>query len=387
MGSDYRAEGLTMPEILLAPRNDSEAVLLPGDKPRWRKKILKRGSIDYKGRKINFDDDYLKNIVSAYDDGAMDQVAFQLANDRNEHNWDPERYRGEAEKVFVDDDGDLSADFAFLPDAEKLVRQNPKLGVSVSLSENPDSTDGKKYPVVLGHVLGTLNPRVKGLGAWTPVNLSDYDADATYVDLTEATVAEPVAEQTVTPSREAFADLTDEQIEAMSPEDVEAWLAVLDDEPENTPAAPAAPAPAKGPVVPTQLSTPTDEQRTIELANAARTRADLDAVRAELATSKYEKLRDAYVRQGVPLAVVELARPLLEVPEDQVIELSADTTVNASDTVRKVLDSMAGFVKLNQEKGLLLSVTEDEKDPAVTAAEKAEADLLEKMKADPSWNF
>lgn len=369
-------------EIIFAPRDFGDAVELSEGGKLWRKRLLPFGSIDYKGRKINFDQAYLSNIATSYADKAMDQVALMLADKDNSHTLDVTRFGGEVKGVEVVGDGNdaekdgLWATFSLADEADALLKKNPKLGVSAGLTENPNRSDGKKYPVVLGHVLATLDPRIKNLGSWTPVELSGYDADATFVDLSAEEIA-PVA--TVAPSKAGVAELTLEQIEAMTDEEALAWLATLDGTPTivPTPVAPVvtpAALPQKEPVMTLSV---TAEERAVELANAARMRNELDAVRAQLAASKFNGLRELYVGRGVPPALVELARPLLEVADDSVINLSEDSSVNASDIVRQMLDSMAGFVQLNVEKGLQLSVTADADAPK----EDPDKAMLELMKS------
>jgi hypothetical protein len=51
----------------------------------------------------------------------------------------------------------------------RVLAENPGLGVSARIVEQYQRADGKFFPAAIQHVLGTLDPRVTGLGAWTPL--------------------------------------------------------------------------------------------------------------------------------------------------------------------------------------------------------------------------
>ena len=54
-----------------------------------------------------------------------------------------------------------------------MLRENPFLGVSARIVEQYQRTDGTYYPAAVQHVLGTLDPRIPGLGAWKPVDMAN----------------------------------------------------------------------------------------------------------------------------------------------------------------------------------------------------------------------
>ncbi len=333
-----------MTEVFLTPTNEDGAIEL--SRTLYRKKILPKGTIDYKGRKITFDDAYLTDLARAFHDGAYDQVPFMLADRTNAHTMDPERYRGEIKGVEVAEDG-LWGTFDLSADAAALVKANPKLGVSARIVEGYDRADGKKYPRAMQHVLGTLDPRLPGLGAWTEVALSGYDSTDEVLDLT---AAEFEGEGTVAKTDDA------ETIDGLTREEYEALLASLDlDEPDGdegeedegeegdeTDDAGRVPAGAGA-------SLSNEQKSAIDLANEQI--AELKRTRA---AEKYEADKREYVRKGVPPALVELARPVLEAPDGFVLDFSngvEDKQVDAGHIVRQLLDSAVGYLDLAKERG------------------------------------
>lgn len=164
-------------ELLLSPTDNGDAVALS---PKlYRKRILPKATIGYKGRRITFDERYLTDLANAFQDGAYDQVAFMLAPDNNAHTLDPERFRGEVKSVEVAEDG-LYGVFAVTRKAAEVLEQNPRLGVSARILENYQRSDGKHFPRALQHVLGTLDPVIPGLGSWEEVALSNEIPEGMY---------------------------------------------------------------------------------------------------------------------------------------------------------------------------------------------------------------
>jgi hypothetical protein len=141
---------------LLSPYNTNQAVEL--STTLFRKPLLKLGTINYKGKKITFDKQYLKSLKDALTAGAYDQVPFQLANDANEHNENPRNYAGDVKGFELTSNGlDVLVDFT--PEGAELVRKNPKLGVSARILEGLEHADGRKYTRAVRHVLGTLDQK------------------------------------------------------------------------------------------------------------------------------------------------------------------------------------------------------------------------------------
>lgn len=347
-----------MGEVFLTPTDNGAAVEL--SRTLFRKKILPVGTINYKGRKITFDKAYLTDLATAYRDNAYDQVPFMLADASNAHTMDPERFRGECKGVEVAEDG-FYGTFELSADAAKMVKDNPKLGVSARIVEGYDRADGKSYPRAMQHVLGTLDPRLPGLGAWTEVALSGYDSSETVLDLTAAEFEgdAPVA-------KTDDGDL----IDGLTPAEYEALLAALDlddDETEETEEV------TEDTTAATETVEETPALAGASLANETKTAIDLANEQiAELKLSRAKDKFDAdkreYVRKGVPPALVELARPVLEAPDGFVLDFSngVDGTekVDAGHIVRQLLDSAVGYLDLAKERGHNVDFANEETDGA-----------------------
>lgn len=365
-----------MGEILLTPTDDNAAVELSST--LFRKKILPVGTINYKGRKIVFDKAYLTDLATAYKDGAYDQVPFMLADSTNAHTMDPERFRGEIKGVEVLEDG-FWGTFELSADAAQMVKDNPKLGVSARIVEGYDRADGKSFPRAMQHVLGTLDPRLPGLGAWTEVSLSGYDSTDEVLDLTTAefegdTMAKPEGETTEIEglSQAEYEDLlkgldlTDEDLAAVVAE-------LADEDVTPAPGAPAAPE-AKEPVVATLSN---EDRRSLDLANE-----QIAVLKAQGARDRFEADKREYVSKGVPPALVELARPILEAPDGFTIDLSNgdgnDNTVDAVAIMRQYLDASAGYLALAMERGHAVDFANETADGATDPDAEA-LDMWAKM--------
>lgn len=351
----------------------------------WRKQLLPLGEIDYKGRKIKFDRAYLASLARSFTASAYDQVPFQLADSANTHTNDPERFRGDIRGVELTADG---LDLILEPTeaGEKVLRDNPRLGVSARIVEAYQRADGKFFPAAIQHVLGTLDPRIPGMRPWQAVEAANEDDgdvwDLTVMDyatedtepagvpalpVTEITPATPAPDtednhMALTTAQEArlakLLDLPDEQFESLitpgtedggdevtEDELTEAELQkLIDDIPDDVADLPAAtPEPAVA-----ALSS--EHQAALDLANAqaAENALELANMRAELDRTRYAKERDELARLGIPARLVDLARPLLE-GTGRTVELSNGTAVDAGAIVRKLL---AEFGKTTQALGL-----------------------------------
>ncbi len=92
-----------MTAAALSPFSRSAAVELANSV--WRKRLLPVGSINYKGRVINFTRDYLADLAATFARRAYDQVPFQLAADDNKHTNAVERFAGEIVDLQAEQDG------------------------------------------------------------------------------------------------------------------------------------------------------------------------------------------------------------------------------------------------------------------------------------------
>lgn len=171
----------------------NSAVLSPWDlsrgevtgKTTFRKQILRKGVINYKGKKIPFDDPMMTELAHNFNKGAYDQVPFVFANDKNEHNEDPSRFHGELVSVELTPDG-LDGIFNLTRSGVKVVKNNPRLGVSARIMAGVEHSDGRTFGKSIRHVLATMNPRMTGMKPWQAVDLSE-DEEVEVVDLTAIT--------------------------------------------------------------------------------------------------------------------------------------------------------------------------------------------------------
>ena len=207
--------------LVLTPFTAADAVEL-GNR-QWVKKILPVGDVEYKGRLLHFDRRYLGSLVSAFRSRAYDQVPFQLADAHNTHTNDPERTRGEITGMELRGDG-LYVTAALTPEGEQVLTANPKLGVSARIVEDYARSDGKHFTAAIQHVLGTLDPRIPGLGAWEAIEAASPVPD-TVIDLSASTFAGEQQQASETEGEDAapalsategtpmadLSDLTDEQ--------------------------------------------------------------------------------------------------------------------------------------------------------------------------------
>jgi len=368
---------------LLTPYDKGDAK--PAGRNLFRKQLLPIAKINYKGRPIDFTRDYLAGLVKAFNDRAYDQVAFQLADAANTHTDDPERFRGEIAALEMTDDG-LDVIVAATEDGSRLLRENPRLGVSAKIVEDYDRADGKFFARAVKHVLGTLDPRLTGMRPWEAVEAANAD-DGQVIDLTSYDYAaqddpDPAAADPVIthPEKEQSMPLNADQEARLSklldlPEDQFAALIapaapvepdgtedddpdeqitdadlqkLIDGLPDDAPADPVTPEPV---LATAGADLANDARDALELANSQieELRREQSATRAQLDRATYEKERDYFQRSlGVPARITDLARPVLE-GSGRVVELSNGSSVDAGAIVRKLIGE---FGKTMQALGM-----------------------------------
>jgi hypothetical protein len=321
---------------LLAPLDRQEAVELSST--LWRKQLLPRGTIDYKGRKISFDDKYLADLAASFRANAFDQVAFLLAKDDNSHTMDPERFRGEVKGMEVTSSG-LDVLLDLTEDAADLVRKNPRLGVSARIIEGLNRADGTKFPRAIQHVLGTLDPRVTGMASWQEVSLSEEVGDTVDMTTEEVQMSQTQGETTVvetTPSSDT-------------------------DPPEH-------PEPNTVPGAPDLSNSPTEDEILMDLVpdqpvvdpNLLR----IEELELKLARQEFAAEARQWIDKGVPPTLVMLAKPVLELPQAPVIDLSnhGGDTIDVAKVLRDMLEETTGFIEMATERGAGFSDKDSEAD-------------------------
>lgn len=331
------------------------------------KQILPMKSIHYTARdgsrqSINFDKDYLTDLAN---NKAVDKIGFLLADRDNAHTMDPERWRGEVVKMEVRDDG-LYGKIVFpSPEAAKAVLENPDLGVSARIREGIQKSDGSTLNRGIIHVLGTLDPQVSGMSPWQTADLSTEQGDV--LDLSDKEY-EDMADD----SKKTLADYTEADIEKMTDAELDAFLAEFvpefdnytgdtdeadehDDEADEDHEDHEDEADEAKVLTGAGADMSKSGTSDIELANQQVAAANARATEAlkRVAEAEWRETRAAYLSDGVPPHALDLAAPVLNRPDDMVIDLSVtdEADVNVSEVVRGLLDSMKGFVDLSAEEG------------------------------------
>src|ERR1035441_5909209 len=428
-----------MTAAVLTPFYRSRAVEL-GNR-LWRKKVLPVGDVEYKGRTLHFTLNYLKGLAGAFTARAYDQVAFQLADAQNTHTNDPERFRGDFVAMDAEPDG-LWVTLKPTEAVDKVLKENPELGVSARIVEDYARSDGQHFPAAIQHVLGTLDPRIPGLGAWQAIEAASPVPD-TVIDLSASTFAgegtpappppapsqpEPAPAAQEPPGRTDDAmpeldGLTDEQ---------KARLAKLLELPDDQLDAPAAsgragppdellapPASTDGPgpgdgdgtgdedEVASEISAMTDEefaamqaafeaeqqeepvaaglsaeaQFSIDLAVARQeeTQRELSVITARMREGDYQAEKRKLADLGVPPFITELARPALE-GIGHTIDLANGKTVDMGQVMRKVLTEYAQQVKLLDLDVELGSPVDEPEDAGREQRDAGREDLVARYK-------
>jgi hypothetical protein len=377
---------------------------------KWRKKLLPIGEINYKGRVLKFTRDYLAGLVKSFGERAYDQVPFQLADQTNTHTNDPERTRGQVTAMSLEPDG-LWIEMDPTAAGNQVLATNPGLGVSARIVEGYDRSDGKFFPRAIQHVLGTLDPRIPGLGGWAAVEAAN-DAEVTYdlsgerfttrkepgmpelTDEQNAKLAkllnlDPDALAALVASMEpgtaptqaglegqepgdgdgdedAELDALAAQIENMTPEELEALERELEaeDEPEAVPAG---------------LSN--EAALALELAQATgdENARQLSVITAQLDSERWQNERQRLVASGTPPFIADLAQPLLE-GGGHTVDLSNGKSVDAGQIMRRVLTE---YAKIGQQLGIgvELGTPMDGGDDGDTEVTKAREDVVSRAKA------
>ena len=423
-----------MTGLVLTPFHRSEAVEL-GNRV-WRKKLLPVGDVEYKGRTLSFTKDYLGRLVRAFQARAYDQVPFQLADAQNTHTNDPERTRGEITGMELGDDG-LYVTAQLTPQGEAVLAANPKLGVSARIVEGYQRSDGQFFGGAIQHVLGTLDPRIPGLGPWTAIEAaSPAPAPDRVVDLSGyvfageeppvPTLSDPLegtgmdlskltAEQQARLSKlldlpdvtldalagggmvltadelEALAGAGDEGAGALSDAELDAlagaaeqWDAagLLDDNPPGTGAAGGFTPGYMPEGEPAGAALSAEAQFAIDLANARaeETARELSVITARMRQGDYEAEKRKLADLGVPPYITELARPLLE-GAGHAVELANGRTVDAGAIMRRVLSEYASTARLLDLDVELGSAMDEPEDSARESQAQSRDDLVGRFKA------
>lgn len=385
-------------------------------KTRWRKQVLPRRVINYKGRRIDFNRSYHLDLARAFKAQAYDQVPFVLANEKNEHHMDPKLFEGDVVDFVVTDDG-LDAVFDLTPEGAALVQKNPRLGVSARIVEGLAKSDGRSFKRAIQHVLATMDPRVTGLRPWQAVDLS-ASGDIEVVDLTAETYEGRNTQMPKSKLRVGSVDpktrtatidlsgLSDDEFEALidmgtdtleevvidpktgkpvatqpveegDEEEVDPDEIEDPDEAEGDDAITAddVVVPGTGQQPPTsspkkRKTTTTVEEEAIDQGGmVANLSNEFAAFRAEQSKAAWKAKADKFAAAGVAPFLLDLAAPFMESTDSQTIELSnGKNSPTIQDTLEKMLSGFSGMVDLTPEMGHSIDLsdlkTKDDPDQA-----------------------
>lgn len=368
-----------MTSSILTPFDTGRVVEL--GRKTFRKQILPVGSINYKGRRINFTREYLAEVEKAYKAKAFDMVPAQMADAQNTHTDDPFRLRGEIKGVEVTDDG-LYGYVELDDDAAKLVTEHPNVGVSARIVEDYTRADGKHFPKAMGQVLLTLDPRLPGMNPWEAVELSQDTGNAIDLSMEEwnmpkikASEIEGLGDAITEAVKAAISQGQDpqateaddqDQDEAVEDLDIDALTQALTDEFDGDADAAAAAineilgdsddesdSEEEGELV---AASNDDRDQAIELARAEahQAREQVAQFQTQLAQERFASRRRQLLEAGVTPAAIELARPFLATHAPHTVELSNGSSADATKAFGDLLELIASgraSVDMSAERG------------------------------------
>lgn len=368
---------MNIPDVILTPLDFSEPV--KAGKRRFWKQILPVTSIDYNGTKVDFDDNFHKDLKLSFSQGAYDQVPLVFADGENRHNMDPRNFGGELLDVQYRGTGKKGGTWGLIeaaPETAKVLDRNPRLGVSARIMQNIRKADGRTFKRAMNHVLLTMNPRVSGMEPWQAVDLSEA-ADIEVVDLTAAEYTEEGSTHMGTKATKRRASdkidlstLSDEDFQSLLDLAVEEGIVEdpdgeVDEEDEEVEEETEGKKPRRRKSK-TKITVEEDEEHDdgegddeeedgkTDLSEKVIKRGEVSQfqqMRYDLAEERWGNTRDAYEAAGVPPFLLDLAEPVLSLPDAMTIDLSDDETLDASDTIRKMLDGVKGIIDLSGEMG------------------------------------
>lgn len=366
----------------------------------FRKKMLPVSEIDYNGRKIEFSKDYLQSMVDAFNGGAFDNVPLQLADSKNTHTNDPERYRGDVVAMDLNDDG-LYITVAATDKGAEILSENPKLGISARIVNEYQRSDGKFYAAAVQHALATHDPRIPGLGSWENVDSFSNNGESDMIDLTgetykkETPVPDFTKEETEalrallakadeTDASVEDAELTDAELDALlaaveadlesgADSDEDADVDVTDEADTKVDAKDETKVPAAAGA---ELSNQHNDSN-VELSNQLKAQAtELSRVRAELDEQRWATDRNVFVREyGLPPAVVDKAKSVL-MGEGKTFNLANGDEVDAGAVMREVLTEVGKLTKmldLGNEMGSGVDGSPEDVDTSAARSETTKA--------------
>jgi hypothetical protein len=313
----------------------------------------------------------LRTLLESFEAGAYDQVPFQLADENNKHTNDPERTRGEIQSLDLAADG-LYMTISTTKQGAKVIQENPRLGVSARIVNQLKRADGKFFPAAIQHALGTLDPRINGLGSWSAVEASNDDGP--FIDLTgtEYQEASSVADK-LTAEEQAQLDallaklgddapdsdnddedeLTDAELEALmleadSQDEDAGGKSTEDDDDLSEEEIERLIATGQLDLEEVNASVDQATQQVLEMTRSqvAVHNIELARVTEALDEGRWQQERTMFMEKyGIPPSILDLAKPVLK-GDGHVISLSNGDNADSGAIVRRMLTEIGTHVKM-----------------------------------------
>ena len=319
----------------------------------YKKQILPEGKYNYNGTELDLTAPVLDEAVKAFKDGAYDEVPFQFGGSQSEHNNDPFRRGGTFVHMERIPGKGIEGYFDLGSEGSTYVEKFPKFGVSPRIKLNLDRADGKKYPVAIQHVCGTLVPRINGMSPWSKVDLSEGDTDAgeETIDLSTETVeaqASGIASDLIVVKQPSSGgDNEGGDMPTLSKEQIEFLNKMMEDQAavdalfNNTA--------GSGNEKPVEVVVPEEVKLSLGEHSQEIARLKADNVRKE-----WQARRAELLAAGVPPVQLDLAEPIMTRPETTTIDLStSEGVVQVTDKAQMLgmLEAMKGTIDLGGEMG------------------------------------
>ena len=306
----------------------------------YRKQILREGTFDYNGSKLDLSADRCRSLVQSFRDEAFDEVPFQFGDANSAHNNDPKLRAGTLAHMEHIPGKGVFGYFDLSEDGVKYVEQYPRFGVSPRIELGIKRADGKTYDGAIQHVLGTLVPKLNGMASWEKVELSAgaNTEDNEVIDFSGETYdVETVPEIDFLNDKPVkdgdMPNITDEDLALLREMREERSLI-------DSLAGSVTPPPAGG------------NGADVQLSQAIKANTDaIEAIKRDSAAREWNAQKALLLSQGVPPHALEMAEAVMLAPDDNAIELSSGEKTTAKARTLGLLEGMKGTVDLSAEKG------------------------------------
>jgi hypothetical protein len=339
-----------MTQILFGPTLTDAQTLKVTDKKTgktyYKKQILPEGQFSYGDSDLDLGPETLKLAVESFKAGAADEVPFQWGGTQGEHNNDPQKRGGTlAEVEHVPGKGLFGYfDFSTNPETATYVEKYPKFGVSPQILLNHERPDGKKFDVMLNHVLGTSVPKMKGMSSWEKVTLSEeleaLNDEEKFDFSMHIENAAPVAGVVITENKDGDGGVAD-KVELS--EDLVNFLGRLKADQDAIDLA------LKGGE---EQKTELPQEVSLAMQKIEAHGKELAELKAQNVIMEWQAKKAQLLRDGVPPAALDLAEPVMTKIESSTINLStADGPATTTDkqAMLNVLEMQKGIVQFGEE--------------------------------------